>query len=161
MKTGASFARGQSRQTYATPKDFINAVVNRFGSLGFDLAADAQNTKAKRYYTEADNSLIQPWHCIEVRGALFLNPPFDNIAPWAEKCAYEARLGAKILFLTPASVGSNWFADYVHQKALVLALTGRLCFDPLHPKWGYPKDCILSCYNIEQINFGVWRWKNQ
>lgn len=153
LKTGPTVKRGQSKQDYETPEDFMDAVIHRFGSISFDLAASVDNTKAYHYFTEEQDSLKQSWH--ELGGLLWLNCPFNNITPWARKCAEEAARGAKILFLTPASVGANWFADYVHRKALVLALNPRLCFDGKNP---YPKDCVLSVYNLEH-GFDVWRWK--
>ncbi len=150
--TGASMARGKSRTDYATPWPFFHAVQNRFGPVTYDLAAHAQNAKHENYFTEAQNSLIQPWS--EIPGWLWLNPPFDRITPWAKKCAEEAELGAKILFLTPASVGANWFAQHVHGHALILGLNGRISFDGIAP---YPKDCILSIFGAES-GFDVWRW---
>lgn len=158
MSTGASFARGQSKQDYATPPDFMHAVIDRFGLLSFDLAASPHNTKNPNYFSIADDSLKQKWH--EIRGLLWLNPPFDNIAPWAKKCREEMAMGAKILFLTPASVGSEWFHHHVHRHALVLGLRGRIAFDPDNPKWGYPKDCILSCFGWTP-DFDTWRWRDQ
>lgn len=154
-KTGAGIKRGASKQDYATPPEFMRAVVDRFGLLSFDLAASTHNTKNPNYFTEEQNSLIQRWH--EIRGILWLNPPFDNISPWAEKCAEEASMGARILFLTPASIGANWFAKSVHRRALVLGLNGRISFDGIAP---YPKDCMLSCYGWEP-DFDVWAWKTK
>lgn len=153
-KTGASLARGKSRQDYSTPKDFMRAVINRFGLLSFDLAADSSNKKHPNFFSPKDDSLKQKWH--EIRGLLWLNPPFDPIQPWVEKCAHEASLGAKILLLAPASVGSNWFRDFVYNKSLVLVLNGRLTFvgetDP------YPRDCFLACYGWTP-GFEIWNWK--
>lgn len=155
MKTGPSIARGKSKQDYATPREFMRAVVARFGLLSFDLAASPHNAKNPNYFTEADDSLSKKWH--EIRGLLWLNPPFDKIAPWAAKCEAESARGAKILFLTPASIGSNWFANSVHQKALVLFLQGRISFDGIAP---YPKDCMLSCFGFTP-GFEVWRWTDE
>lgn len=153
-KTGASLNRGNSKQDYETPPDFIHAVETRFGKLRVDLAATAENTKAPTFFSPLQNSLAISWN--KFANPQWLNPPFDNIAPWASKCRNQSALGAKILFLTPASVGSNWFRDHVHGHALVLALNGRLTFvgqeDP------YPKDCILSCYGWG-TGFDVWDWR--
>lgn len=146
----AGFNRGESRQDFETPDDFMAAVVKRFGAPEFDLAASMSNHKVPAYFAESANSLTQPWSNL---GLCWLNPPFSEIAPWAAKCASS---GAKILFLTPASVGSNWFSNYVHGKALVLALNGRLTFKGCPTP--YPKDCILSCYGFTP-GFEVWKWK--
>lgn len=155
IKTGAGMARHRSKQDYSTPNEFLWAVESRFGKISFDLAADEQNKKAPSFYSVEEDSLKQDWHSL--RGLLFLNPPFNDIAPWAEKCDYESNLGARILFLTPASVGSNWFADHVHRRARVYAIRPRLSFDGKNP---YPKDCILSYYSFGTANtFETWKWK--
>jgi hypothetical protein len=74
--------------------------------------------------------------------------------------------------LIPAGVGSNWWRDYVHNKAMVLLLNGRITFGgcPPNPKTGkvdaYPKDCALLLYSPENkfyIDHGdaaydVWSW---
>lgn len=154
MSTGPTINRHKSKQDWATPPEFIEAVEKRFGKIEFDLAASAENTKHTGFYDEERDSLKQDWH--KLYGNLWLNPPFSNIAPWAKKCAEEASLGATILFLTPASIGSNWFRDYVHRKAQVLALNGRITFiGAITP---YPKDCILSTYGFP-IGFDVWNWR--
>lgn len=153
-KSGASFSRGSSKQDYATPADFMVAVEKRFGPIDFDLAASLENAKAPRFYTERDNSLIQGWH--KSKGLLWLNPPFNDIAPWARKCAKESALGAAILFLTPASIGSEWFANFVFPYARVLALRPRISFDGKNP---YPKDCILSVFHNPIPGMELWRWK--
>jgi len=155
-KTGASFNRATSKQDYATPDDFIAAVVARFGPLAFDLAAHAGNHVTPKYFTKAQDSFAQDWH--KIGGLLWLNPEFSNIAPWAQKCADESSRGAKILFLVPASVGSNWFANYVLPRSWVQFLNGRLMFkgatDP------YPKDCLLAAYGFGSPGkCETWKWK--
>lgn len=152
---GASFNRGKSRQDYCTPPEFIRAVKDRFGSLSVDLAATASTRVVTPWLDEEDDALRFDWHKLST-GLLWLNPPFSNIAPWASKCAAEAKQGAKILLLVPASVGSEWFAEHVHPHAGVFALRPRLSFDGLNP---FPKDCLLATYNIGVRGFDLWRWK--
>src|ERR1700730_1794186 len=125
---------GLSKQDYGTPRVFLDAVERRFGKLVFDLAATSANSVARRYYGyRADrsftDSLAQEW--TKLKGTLWLNPPFAHIEPWAKKCCFSASSlrGPKIFFLVPASVGSEWFARHVFDKALVLFLVGRLSFD--------------------------------
>lgn len=154
--SGAQFNRGGSRQDYETPLDFISAVKGRFGPLEADLAATKENTKANMFITPEQDSLLPKWEWSLLDGNLWLNPPYSNIAPWARKCHIQSSKGAKILFLVPASVGSEWFRRSVFNSALVLFLSPRLKF--VGAKDPYPKDCILCCYGWP-AGFECWRWK--
>jgi phage N-6-adenine-methyltransferase len=158
---------GRSKQDYATPPEFIAAVLKRFRIPVFDcdLAANETNAKAEVWIGEQEDSLSVNWVSFAYsRGNLWLNPPFGHIDPWAKKCSeytvsrsYPGARSGRIFFLTPASVGANWFAEHVHGRALVLALQGRLSFDGKMP---YPKDCCLSVFG-EKPNFEVWDWRSQ
>lgn len=127
----------------------------------WDLAADEENHFGPkgRYWDEGNNSLIQEWYGLV--GLLWLNPPFDKIEPWAQKCSEEQSKGAKILLLVPASVGSFWYHAHIHNVATrVMFLSPRLCFDGKAP---FPKDCLLAYFNKEAFtghtNYECWRWK--
>lgn len=151
---------GKSFQAYSTPDDFLIAVKMRLGIREFsiDLAADASNRKAKRWFDEQTDALSRAHWSQEIgRGKWgWLNPPFADIAPWAERCVRTAQHGGQVAFLTPASVGANWFADHVYNHALVLALQSRLDFIPGEL---YPKDCILSLYGPTIApGFVLWDW---
>lgn len=161
-----SSGRGESKQDYATPPDFMHAIAKRFGAIRFDLAASAENTKATCFYSERDDALNRDWsaiHCndFERHHHLWLNPPFNDIAPWAKRCALYRDL--PILLLVPASVGSNWFRDHVFPHARVTFLNGRICFDG---KNGYPKDCMLCEYGpranadlrLKKSMVEIWSW---
>jgi phage N-6-adenine-methyltransferase len=152
---------GRSRQTYRTPKEFLHAVEERFGSLTFDLAATSRNTVVpKRFYSPANDSLSQSWSLKKVGPRPFLNPPFGNIEPWAKKCATttpgEFSAERRIFFLIPASVGSNWYRDWVHSVAAVYFLSPRLSFDGKAP---FPKDLMLAVYGGRVGTHECWRWK--
>lgn len=150
----------RSKQDYGTPPEFLDAVRSRFGPIVADLSATSDNCVVPDHYGDDDEggALVQPWATDFLSGNLWLNPPFTDIGRWAEKCACEAPLRhGLILLLTPASVGANWFAEHVHDKAMVLAIRPRLtfvgCTDP------YPKDLILSVYGMGFRGFDTWRWK--
>lgn len=152
-------SRGDSESVVATPWEFIQACEKRWGKLDCDLAASHYNTKAPRYFTEEQDALKQDWDAqpnpLAPVFLNWLNPPFDKIGPWAKKCS-ESK--CRILFLTPASVDSNWWADYVHDKALVLPLHPRLKFEG-HTSL-YPKALTLSLYNFGEVGYpGRWKWK--
>jgi len=152
-KAGASYNRGRSKQDYPTPRVFLDVVEQRFGKIAFDLAASPENAVCDNYFTKEQDSLKQDW---VMQGNLWLNPPFDRITPWAEKCASCGNLGVRILFLVPASVGSDWYMYHVEPYAMVYALNPRLSFDGKGP---YPKDCILAVYGFGVRGFTTWRWR--
>lgn len=152
---------GKSKQDYGTPIDLGRAAAKRFGKFVIDLAATEENKKVERFISPEQDSFKFVWADLvgECENA-WLNPPYSNIAPWAEKCRVEgeafAKKGARICFLTPASVGSNWFINSVHGHALVLALAPRLVFEgETQP---YPKDCIVSVFGDITPGFEPWRW---
>jgi phage N-6-adenine-methyltransferase len=152
---GATLNRGRSRQDYQTPKELMMAIYHRFGIPGFtlDAAASVGNAQADRFYTAEDNGLVHPWATWT-----WCNPPFGHIAPWVEKAWTESLLTASSMLLVPASVGSNWWRDWVHNKAHVVFLNGRITFvgatDP------YPKDCALLIYAPTTTGgYSIWSWQ--
>lgn len=157
-KSGAAHNKGKSKQDYATPPEFVAAVARRFGPITWDLAATAENTKAPLCITPEQDSFSVRWHTLEPNGVLWLNPPFAHIAPWAQKCGVEAMAGARVIMLTPASVGTEWYADHVFGVASSMFIRPRLQFvgkeDP------YPKDLMLSLFGFDGLApFECWRWK--
>lgn len=159
--------RGESNQVVGTPPEFLLAVTDTFGPLWCDLAALSTNKVAERYFgpdhalEECRDSLLAPW---PIGANCWLNPPFEQIGPWARKCAAHVhdreiapRFRTHIFMLTPASVGANWYRDYVRPYADVYSV-GRMKFvgsvDP------YPKDLILSHFwKLGGHNFKHWSWK--
>jgi phage N-6-adenine-methyltransferase len=150
---------GRSKQDYGTPREFLDAVEGRFGKLTCDLACTRENMKCPEGYTYPEHdSLGASWAKDWPYGNLWLNPPFSNLEDWADKCAVESpkRVGF-IFLLTPASVGTTWFDDYVHLHAYVLGLSPRLTFEGATDP--YPKDLIMSIYGYGLRGFDTWRWK--
>jgi hypothetical protein len=162
---------GKSRQDYCSPDNFIAAVVNRFGPIAVDLAAkDESVSRGKRFVSLKQDSLsvAVSWeelgqrHYENRNGCLYLNPPFADIAPWMRKAwsyghgFHPDRL--PLVMLVPASVGSNWFNQFVHGEALVLALNPRLTFKG--ETAAYPKDCLAIVWNYGVAAFDVWVWKS-
>lgn len=142
------------KQNYATPADFMSAVHSRFGIPAFDLAASAENTKAPSFFSEEDDALTKDWRVLRSDGHMWLNPPYRNIKVWANRCALA---GSKILFLVPASIGSEWYATWVHPFANTIALRGRITFEGCTTP--FPKDCILADYGGPAGGFEVWDWR--
>ena len=154
-----------SKQDYRTPREFVAAVETALDIDQFciDLAASKANTvNPRRFFTKRDDALAQAW---PLDGWCWLNPPYARLEPWAKKCYEEAQKGCKIALLVPAAVGSNWFRDWIHLKALVVCfLNGRLAFIPEKPSWGYPKDCMLVLFNgstTGETAYVVWDWRHE
>jgi phage N-6-adenine-methyltransferase len=148
---------GKSRQDFATPRPFLDAVEKRFGPIRVDLAAHQDNHVVERWFGpgSADvDAFAMDWAALA--GVLWLNPPFADIEPWAKKAREDGERGARVTMLVPAAVGSNWFARHVHHNALVLAIRPRLVFDGVN---SYPKDLMLCAWGPWVApGFDVWRW---
>jgi phage N-6-adenine-methyltransferase len=162
---GPTIKRGQSSGDIWTPNEFIEAVESNWGPLAVDLAAEAHSAKAPEYITPAADSLVQDWTKILGGRRGWLNPPYSLITPWAMKCAkeYEKSGQNEIFLLVPASVGANWFWDWVWPYATVYSV-GRMVFDNCFDKYGklvttpYPKDLILAHYTNTTPNAILQRW---
>lgn len=144
---------GESRQDYVTPQELVTAVEHHWLRERFeiDLAASDVNSRAPSYFSEEDDALVQDWD--KIRGWAWLNPPFGKLPAFAAKCAASRR--ARVVMLSPASVGTEWFAEHVLGRAYVLAIRPRIKFvgetDP------YPKDLMLSIFGWPP-GFSSWRW---
>lgn len=155
--TGASYHKGSSEQIVCTPEDFLAAVTARFWSFDFDLAATRDNAITSKYFgprsTLGENSLVADW---PDKGIMWLNPPFFNLKPWVSKCS-KYKSGGKIFLLIPASVGSNWWAEFVHDRSFVIFLRPRLTFvGSITP---YPRDLALCVYRYGATGYQTWKWK--
>jgi phage N-6-adenine-methyltransferase len=160
---------GRSKQDYCTPPEFLEALKDRLQIKRFwcDLAATKETAVAEWFYTEENDALQRCWNSEECDFFIpkfsagewaFCNPPFGNITPWVQKAMLEAENGAHIAMLVPASVGSNWWADFVHDSAYTLFVRPRLTF--VGAKDPYPKDIAVLLY--QPICFGgyeLWKWK--
>lgn len=151
---------GRSRQDYRTPKAFLQATRTFLAITDFyaDLAATKATRVTRRFYSPEINALgLVTW---PTAGWNWLNPPFANIAPWAEKAYRQSRRGSQTCMLVPLGC-PNWWADWVDGKALVVLLNGRLTFQG--EKTPYPKDCALLLYSpfIRTPGYVVWRWTQQ
>jgi phage N-6-adenine-methyltransferase len=155
---GARVSSGKdSKQDYETPWNLITAIEHKFKTtFGIDLAATEENKKAPFCITEEQDSIKTDWLLYRDRLA-WLNPPFKRIGPWAEKCAAAARHGMRIVMLTPASVDSLWWSNWVHNQAHVFFLQPRVHFDGACDP--FMKPLTLSCYNLNlPERYQPWRW---
>lgn len=153
----------RSVQSVGTPREFLDAVERRFGKIALDVAADASNAVCNDWLGpggHAEDALTAQSGAWQMFGWSWLNPPFANIGPWAERCVHESEpvIGARVLLLVPASVGSAWFNRYIRPHAYVLELAPRIKF--VGHDAGFPKDLLLCVFTPERlIGRAFWRWK--
>ena len=165
QRTMPAQRRGQSVQSVGTPAEFLDAVKRRLGifAFGLDIAADKRNTVAKRFFTKADDCFAQAsWKSTDRTGRpawSWLNPEFDNIGPYAQRCLIEREINAaQIALLVPSSTGANWWREFVYRRAFILYLNGRIKF--VGHEHAYPKDLALVLYSpIIAPGDDCWRWQ--
>jgi len=83
-----------------TPPELFTSRVAKWGGFDLDAAATPANAKARRFFTEQDNGLVQLWS-----GRVWINPPFSEMGAWTAKCWAEVAAGRVELidFLSPAT----------------------------------------------------------
>lgn len=117
-----------------TPARYIEAACLVLGGIDLDPASCAeanQTVKATRYFTEADNGLMQSWH-----GRMWLNPPYGRTiqgkGSYLEQFTRKALQGYKhgqivaAILLIPVNTATSWFT----------------------PLWQYP-----ICFPAKRIRF--------
>jgi hypothetical protein len=146
-------ARGQ--QDYRTPPAFLAAVQRKFGvEIAFDLACTstdcvtAPSFVVRGFFHDADeDALAKPWPRLGEGQAAWVNPPFAKASAFARVASESPH--CRTLLLTPASVGSKWFAEHVYGHACIVFLRPRIVF--LQPDGspcpaGINRDCMLAAY---------------
>ena len=123
------------RNDWETPASLLDVIHPVYGKFCFDLAASSSNTQSNNYFIISDNSLEQPWSQVylqytnELTPWMWLNPPYNNLTAWYEKCYVSASEGARILMLVPASTETRYFHKFALQFATkIIFIQGRLTF---------------------------------
>lgn len=92
-----------------TPDEVFGPLHERFG-FTVDAAAAPHNARCARYWTRADNGLLQPWDGERV----WCNPPYSDMATWADKARRSAHYAELIVMLAPANrTEQGWWQDSI------------------------------------------------
>ena len=130
---------------WATPADFFAALDDEFG-FTLDPCATRQNAKCRRYYTKADNGLVQNWQ----QHAVFCNPPYGrDIGEWAKKCFLAAKAGATVVLLVHARTDTRFFHDWIYGKAELRFVRGRLKFGDGRQSAPFPS--LVAIYRPDDV----------
>lgn len=106
---------------WETPPELFDRLDREF-RFTLDPCATAATAKCSKFYTEADDGLIQDWTGERV----FMNPPYGReIYPWTRKARDSKAL---VVGLLPASTDLAWWHDDVVGRAEVRYIRGRVRF---------------------------------
>lgn len=113
------------RDDWATPQDLFDVLDAEF-RFDLDVAASPATAKCSEFFTPETDGLAQSWS----GRRCFMNPPYGaQVTPrWLKKAHTEARHGALVVALVPASLGAVYFRRWC-EAAEVRLITGRLRFD--------------------------------
>lgn len=107
---------------WGTPPELFDKL-NKVFNFTLDPAANAENAKCPKFYTEADNGLVQDW----ADEVVFCNPPYSNIQEWIRKARFSN--AKSVVMLIPARVETAYWFEHIWNKAdEVLLIKGRLKF---------------------------------
>lgn len=78
---------------------------------------------------------------------VFCNPPYGReIGKWVKKCYEESRKpNTLVVMLVPARTDTAWFWNYIHGKAEIRFVRGRLHFND--SKQGAPFPSMVVIYD--------------
>ena len=119
MKIGRHSQRDPLKDEQYTPRWMFDHMGIEFD---LDVAAPtggAPHVPARRYYTEAEDGLVQPWS-----GLVFMNPPYSAAKPWVEKFMAHGNGIALLPFSK-----SQWFWALWEQSSAVSAILGDVKFE--------------------------------
>jgi phage N-6-adenine-methyltransferase len=132
---------------WGTPQNLFDELSGRFGPFTLDVCATAENAKCERYFTKADDALMQTWD-----GTCWMNPPYGRgIGYWVAKAHDSARAGATVVCLLPVRTDTVWWQRFVVPSGEVEFIAGRIRFNGSTAK----TDCapFPSCVAVFQCGF--------
>jgi site-specific DNA-methyltransferase (adenine-specific) len=109
---------------WPTPAYLFEVLNEHYGPFDCDVCATAENAKCEKFFTSAQNGLLQPWE-----RSNWMNPPYGRqIAQWVRKAHDEARHGNLTTALLPARIDTKWFHQYIYRKHAWWPIRGRIKF---------------------------------
>lgn len=142
----------KGKDDWETPIWFVRLLEQEFGLIDLDPCASPENAKAPVFFTEKEDGLVQPWF-----GNVFVNPPYSQMAQWAEKSCQEALLGhtEKIFFLCAARTDTRAWWDYC-RRGDVRFIKGRLRFVGASSSAPFPSALVIFSKNLSWSSTQYW-----
>lgn len=119
-----------SHDEHYTPQPIIERVQAVLGVIELDPCSNSHEkpwVPAKRHYTKDDDGLFQGW----VAESVYVNPPYSNLLPWAEKLNQELTHSKleEALVLVPAYTDTQWWDVLCKPGPMLCFFHGRLTFE--------------------------------
>ena len=109
---------------WETPKWLFDKLNDEF-NFTLDPCCTKENKTCDIYFTIEDDGLAKEWFGHNV----YVNPPYGReIGKWVKKCYSESLNGVLCVMCIPARTDTNWFHDYIYNKAEIRFIRGRLKF---------------------------------
>ena len=135
--------RSSNTDMWATPQ-YVFDELNKEFNFTLDPCATKENAKCKKFFTEKEDGLKQDWS----DEVVFMNPPYGRvIGNWVKKASEG---GAKIaVCLLPARTDTQWFHEYIYEKAEIRFIKGRLKFGDSKNSAPFPSMVVIFKQNIQ------------
>lgn len=123
-----------------TPSYVFNELNKRY-KFTLDAAANENNAKCDRFFTQEDDGLKQCW----ANESVWLNPPYGReIGKWVKKAKMESEKGSQVVMLIPARTETKYWHEYIFPHASkILFVSGRLKFGGAPNNAPFPSAVIV------------------
>lgn len=151
-----------SKQDYVTPVGLMEKISEFLQvELVLDLACTRQNQRTAFGITYPEyDSLKLSWPDVwaslprkSPRAAAWLNPPYDRVRPWAERCRLARAAGVPIVTLWPAVVCTKWYLDNVLTYSKQYCAFPRIPFEGMDQ--GIDRDLVICHYDPTDEKTGL------
>jgi site-specific DNA-methyltransferase (adenine-specific) len=134
---------------WSTPQWLFDSIDQEF-HFTLDPCATDRNAKCQKFFTRAQNGLLQDWRTHVV----FMNPPYGReIGLWMKKACDASQAGATVVALIPARPDTNWWHTFVAGRASEIRfLKGRIKFGGGQNSAPFPSAIIVYRPTTQHTN---------
>lgn len=130
LAPGSGYMPKARTSLWSSPPHIVEQLIEEFGEIDLDPAANRDNALAERYYTEENSGLDNDW----TGSFVYVNPPYGRIIrEWVTKALEEVENGnsEKVVMLLPSRTDTRWFhALYESELDVEMRfIKGRLKFN--------------------------------
>lgn len=134
---------------WTTPEHVLSLVYTFFdGPPDLDPCGHPESkVGAKREIMPPDDGLQAEW-----TGKVFVNPPYDNLAPWCDMASSARHYdGSEVLLLIPSRTDTVAWQDYVSDADAILFWGGRLKFGDSKTSAPFPSALVYFGDRVDEF----------